>query len=65
MMETGYYKLILLCKINDKKIEMYRITNQLGLNDPRVISCSQDLDRLLNKYQKLDQIACAIPNISK
>ncbi|WP_310793598.1 aspartyl-phosphate phosphatase Spo0E family protein [Salipaludibacillus neizhouensis] len=49
------YKLILLGKINIKKREMYRKTNHFRLTDPRVVTCSQELDLLLNRYQEIDR----------
>jgi len=55
MMKMIYHKLILLSQINVKKREMYRKTNDFGMTDPRVVACSQELDTLLNEYQKFVQ----------
>ena len=46
-------KNILIGKIELKKRDMYRIAKRYGFTDSRVVSCSQDLDALLNRYQKI------------
>ena len=42
----------LLLRIELKKQEMYRKANVLGLTHPIVVTCSQELDELLNRYQR-------------
>lgn len=49
-------KLVLLGKINVKKREMYSKAKQHGLTNPHVVTCSQELDTLLNKYQEIQLI---------
>ncbi|MFA9558839.1 aspartyl-phosphate phosphatase Spo0E family protein [Evansella sp. AB-rgal1] len=49
------YVLKLLNQIKIKKDEMYVMAQKYGLNDERVVVCSQDLDSLLNKYQGIDE----------
>ena len=44
---------ILLGEINVKKRDMYKKAKHFGLSHPSVITCSQELDVLLNCYQKL------------
>jgi hypothetical protein len=46
-------KEILLLKINYYRAELIRAGNTKGLNDPETIRLSQNLDRLIVKYQKL------------
>ncbi|MFB5661176.1 Spo0E family sporulation regulatory protein-aspartic acid phosphatase [Alteribacillus sp. HJP-4] len=52
-MEMIYNKFKLLSQIQVKKREMYRKAKQYGLTDARVVACSQELDTLLNTYQKI------------
>lgn len=47
-------KFILLGKIKVKQRFMYSKAKQFGFTHPVVVSYSQELDSLLNKYQKLD-----------
>lgn len=35
-----------------KRKEMYKKANDLGYSHPKVVICSQELDALLNMYQK-------------
>lgn len=46
-------KNILLGKIELKKRDMYRSARRFGFRDSRVVTCSQELDALLNRYQEL------------
>ncbi|WP_260858017.1 aspartyl-phosphate phosphatase Spo0E family protein [Bacillus sp. FJAT-22090] len=43
----------LLILIAIKRKIMYRKAKSYGFTHPRVVTCSQELDELLNKYQKL------------
>lgn len=52
-MKVVLIRYILLGKIILKRREMYIKAKPLGLTHPRVITCSQELDTLLNKYQVL------------
>ena len=40
-------------QIKLKKQDMYTKAGMLGFTHPVVVACSQELDRLLNSYQKL------------
>lgn len=42
----------LLLQIELKKKEMYRKASILGFTHPIVVTCSQELDKLLNRYQQ-------------
>ncbi|MFJ7826604.1 Spo0E family sporulation regulatory protein-aspartic acid phosphatase [Psychrobacillus sp. NPDC096623] len=42
----------LLLQIELKKKEMYKKANILGFTHPIVVTCSQELDELLNRYQQ-------------
>lgn len=53
-MKTISKKRILLAKIKMKRNEMYVIASRLGFTHPQVVACSQELDYLLNKYDKID-----------
>lgn len=50
-MKTVYKQIVLLKQINLKKKEMYKKAKQLGYTHALVVSCSQELDTLLNQYQ--------------
>lgn len=52
-MKTWILQIILLRKIKLKRQDLYAKANSFGRKDPRVVTCSQDLDALLNKYQRL------------
>ncbi len=47
-------KFILLKQIKYKKKLMYVKAKEFGFTHPSVVSCSQELDSLLNKYQKFE-----------
>ncbi|MEI4770834.1 aspartyl-phosphate phosphatase Spo0E family protein [Psychrobacillus sp. FJAT-51614] len=40
----------LLVRIEIKRKAMYKMAKQFGYSHPLVVSCSQELDVLLNKY---------------
>ncbi len=42
----------LLTEIGRKRQDMYQKAKDLGFTHPAVVACSQELDRLLNRYQK-------------
>jgi len=46
-------KKILLGQIKLKQKDMYMKAKVLGFTHPSVVSCSQELDNLLNRYQGL------------
>lgn len=46
------YKKILKLFIEAKRKDMYKKAKDLGFTHPDVVTCSQELDVLLNKYQK-------------
>ena len=52
LVKSVMYKSSLLTEIGIKRQDMYRKANDLGLSHPTVVACSQELDRLLNKYQQ-------------
>jgi len=54
-MKTVGKKNLNLKQINLKKHEMYRKAKHLGMTHPSVVSCSQELDALLNRYQEIHQ----------
>ncbi|QBP43138.1 aspartyl-phosphate phosphatase Spo0E family protein [Paenisporosarcina antarctica] len=43
-------------KIKLKKRKMYRSAKRFGFTDSRVVTCSQDLDILLNRYQEIMEV---------
>lgn len=43
----------LLFQIAIKRKIMYKKAKDYGFTHPTVVSCSQELDELLNKYQKI------------
>lgn len=47
-------KFILLKQIKFKQRSMYSKAKHFGFTHPAVVSCSQELDTLLNRYQKFD-----------
>ncbi len=51
LVKSVLYKSLLI-EIGIKRQDMYRKANDLGLSHPSVVACSQELDRLLNKYQQ-------------
>jgi len=52
---------ILLGKINVKKRDMYSKAKQFGFTDSRVVTCSQELDTLLNRYQEINDTNFQVP----
>ncbi|WP_394188545.1 aspartyl-phosphate phosphatase Spo0E family protein [Paenisporosarcina quisquiliarum] len=52
-MKRWILQTILLRKIKLKRLDLYAKAKSLGRKDHRVITCSQELDALLNKYQSL------------
>ncbi|MDL4840995.1 aspartyl-phosphate phosphatase Spo0E family protein [Aquibacillus rhizosphaerae] len=46
-------KRILLTRINSKRNEMVKVGLLKGLTSKETIKCSQELDQLLNMYQKV------------
>ncbi|WP_019413816.1 Spo0E family sporulation regulatory protein-aspartic acid phosphatase [Paenisporosarcina sp. TG20] len=52
-MKVVLVRYILLVKIDLKRREMYNKAKLYTLTHPRVITCSQELDTLLNKYHVL------------
>ncbi|WP_277585130.1 aspartyl-phosphate phosphatase Spo0E family protein [Psychrobacillus antarcticus] len=51
-MKSYLHQRSLLLRIELKKQEMYRKANVLGFTHPVVVTCSQELDQLLNRYQR-------------
>ncbi|MCZ8537849.1 MULTISPECIES: aspartyl-phosphate phosphatase Spo0E family protein [Paenisporosarcina] len=49
--KTVYKQHLLLKQINRKKKDMYRKAKQYGYTHTLVVTCSQELDHLLNQYQ--------------
>lgn len=47
---------LLLGQIHVKKRDMYKKAKHLGYTHPSVITCSQELDTLLNQYHKIQAI---------
>lgn len=45
-------KKALMVRIDIKRKDMYRKAKKLGLSHPLVVSVSQELDQLLNRYQE-------------
>ncbi|WP_078593089.1 aspartyl-phosphate phosphatase Spo0E family protein [Evansella clarkii] len=50
-MVTILKKYTLLTQIKIKQRKMYVNAKKLSFTDPRVVDCSQQLDKLLNEYQ--------------
>ncbi len=48
------YKQILLDEINKKREEMITIANSTGFTSNETIECSQELDELINIYQRAE-----------
>ena len=53
-MKSIVLKYILLGKIKLKKREMYSKAKHYGFTNVRVVTCSQELDTLLNKFQDMN-----------
>lgn len=51
--DVTYDVRFLLQSINEKRDEMLITANKYGLQSDKTIKCSQDLDQLILKYQKL------------
>lgn len=51
-MLSNLYKQMLKIEIEEKRRVMYEKANALGFTHPEVLSVSQELDVLLNKYSK-------------
>ncbi len=54
-MQTLGKKNVTLKQINSKKREMYKKAKCFGMVHPLVVTCSQELDVLLNQYQGIHQ----------
>ncbi|MCG3090004.1 aspartyl-phosphate phosphatase Spo0E family protein [Sporosarcina cyprini] len=52
-MKDNLQKELLSLQIQMKRIMMYKMAKRNGFTHPDVIACSQDLDKLLNRYQKI------------
>ncbi|MFC0270535.1 aspartyl-phosphate phosphatase Spo0E family protein [Metabacillus herbersteinensis] len=52
-MKPNSLKVELLESINEKRQEMISTAETNGYTNEAVVHCSQELDRLLNKYQQL------------
>ena len=52
IVNSHLYQKALLLRIELKKLEMYRKAKSLGYTHPIVVTCSQELDELLNRYQR-------------
>jgi len=52
-MKRLFMKNLLKGRIELKKRDMYKSAKRYGFTDSRVVTCSQDLDALLNKYQEI------------
>ncbi|MDG5788378.1 aspartyl-phosphate phosphatase Spo0E family protein [Evansella sp. AB-P1] len=55
----------LLLEIKTKQEEMYEKAMNYGFTDSRVVSCSQDLDVLLNKYQGLEEYIVLLKQVQE
>ncbi|ALC85045.1 aspartyl-phosphate phosphatase Spo0E family protein [Bacillus sp. FJAT-22090] len=51
-MKSKLDKKALMVRIDIKRKDMYRKAKKLGLSHPLVVSVSQELDQLLNRYQE-------------
>lgn len=47
---------MIICKIEDKRMEMLEFAKAHGLTSKITIQCSQELDKLLNKVQQKPKI---------
>ncbi|MEC1179965.1 aspartyl-phosphate phosphatase Spo0E family protein [Metasolibacillus meyeri] len=52
MLKHFFKQLILKCRIELKRKQMYKIAKNLGYTHPKVVESSQQLDTLLNHYVK-------------
>ncbi|MFS0861802.1 aspartyl-phosphate phosphatase Spo0E family protein [Fredinandcohnia sp. 179-A 10B2 NHS] len=55
-METEY-KELLLNQINRKREEMISVANSTGFTSEETIECSQELDELINIYQRYETVS--------
>lgn len=51
-MKSKLDKKALMVRIDIKRKDMYRKAKKLGFTHPLVVSVSQELDQLLNRYQE-------------
>jgi stage 0 sporulation regulatory protein len=56
MIKTIPKKRFLSVLIKLKRIDMYTKAKDFGLSHPIVVACSQELDTLLNRYQRIRTI---------
>ncbi|MCM3390072.1 MULTISPECIES: aspartyl-phosphate phosphatase Spo0E family protein [Bacillales] len=49
-MRSKFYRQILKLLIEMKRKDMYKKANNLGFTHPETVTCSQELDALLNIY---------------
>lgn len=52
IVKSHLHQKALLLRIELKKQDMYRKAKILGFTHPIVVTCSQELDELLNRYQQ-------------
>ncbi|WP_240628633.1 aspartyl-phosphate phosphatase Spo0E family protein [Bacillus salacetis] len=50
------YQKVILYRIAKKQREMIEIGARFGLNDSRTVESSQELDKLITKYQEINHI---------
>ncbi|EDL65094.1 aspartyl-phosphate phosphatase Spo0E family protein [Bacillus sp. SG-1] len=53
------YRKVILYRIAKKQKEMLQIGAEYGLTDTRTVRSSQELDKLITKYQEIDYIKSA------
>ncbi|WP_409253496.1 Spo0E family sporulation regulatory protein-aspartic acid phosphatase [Bacillus sp. SCS-153A] len=53
------YQKVILYRIAKKQKEMLQIGAEYGLNDTRTVQSSQELDKLITKYQERNYIKSA------
>ncbi|WP_421384287.1 Spo0E family sporulation regulatory protein-aspartic acid phosphatase [Bacillus salacetis] len=53
------YQKVILYRIAKKQKEMLEIGAEYGLNDIRTVESSQELDKLIAKYQEINYIKSA------
>lgn len=51
-MSNKWCELLLLKKIDEMKMELLKEANSTGINSRETITCSQELDVLINLYMK-------------
>lgn len=62
MIKTIPKKRFLSVLIKLKRNDMYAKAKDFGLSHPIVVTCSQELDTLLNRYQGIRAIQCRFLN---